>query len=302
MSLPVLNADDVEKIVTNCNVIGLPMKGGQKLVFPCEISGEKCAVKFILLCDSDNDDLDTAIIDTISARAYREVKIMGEIDSPYVVKLGSTNLACIDYNSQKLLYYSEEWIDGVSVDKYFQKGILASIECINLCHNVTTAISTLWRESVVHRDIKPQNIVRRNNSGEYVLLDMGIAFDLEDKSLTQYKYIPGTKIFFSPEQLDYNHKRDIDFRSDLFSLGVVLYLGLTGTHPFYKKGMTDDELFHNICYTKPIDIKSLNSTVPEELCNIVNRLLDKQPHGRYRKCEILLRELDNCKLIMGVQK
>lgn len=293
LQIPILNNCDVENIINNCKVVGNPMKGGQKLVFPCEISGKKCAAKFILLFD-DNDEIDdnkAYIIDTIVARAKRELEIMNAIDSPNVVKLVDPQLTQLKYKNQNLLLYLEEWIDGVSVDRLIKSGSVSIDETIRLCIDITKAISHLWGISVVHRDIKPQNIIRKSD-GTYVLLDMGLAFDLEDKSLTMFGFVPGTKMYFSPEQLDISNKRNIDFRSDLFSLGIVMYQLLTGIHPFYDVGITDKELFDSICYSQVEKPSIINTDIPLELSNIVFRLLNKQPSGRYRKCDFLLIELN----------
>ena len=200
MNIPLINSDDIEAMFGNCKVLNAPLKGGQKLVFPCEINGKKCALKFILLGDS-NGDIDPnreAIIDAIQARAIREVNIMDNIDSPFIVKLGDIKIQSIRYNNQEMLVYSEDWIEGESVQSIISREKLSVKECINLCRDIAKAISELWSHSIVHRDIKPLNIIRKKNDGTYVLLDMGLALDLEDKSLTRYGDVPGTKIFLSP--------------------------------------------------------------------------------------------------------
>lgn len=299
MNLPILNADDVENIFYNCKVIGAPLKGGQKVVFPCEIEGSKCAIKFILLSEENEviDENKQSVIDIIQARANREISIMESIDSPNIVKLSNPELIRKSYKGQEFLVYAEEWIEGKSVDQLIAHGPMPISESLKLCIDITSAIQALWNIAVVHRDIKPQNIIRRESSGEYVLLDMGLAFDLEDKSLTQYGAIPGTKIYFSPEQLDYTHKRDIDFRSDLFSLGVVMYQVLTIQHPFYQTGMTDHDLFTNILLNPIVNPKILNNKIPDRVASIICRLLSKQPNARYRKCDMLLNEIATLNLL-----
>ncbi|MBQ8763857.1 MAG: serine/threonine protein kinase [Clostridia bacterium] len=301
MNIPLINSDDIEAMFGNCKVLNAPLKGGQKLVFPCEINGKKCALKFILLGDSsgDIDPNREAIIDAIQARAIREVNIMDNIDSPFIVKLGDIKIQSIRYNNQEMLVYSEDWIEGESVQSIISREKLSVKECINLCRDIAKAISELWSHSIVHRDIKPLNIIRKKNDGTYVLLDMGLALDLEDKSLTRYGDVPGTKIFLSPEQLDYQHKRDIDFRSDLFALGIVMYQASTTKHPFYEIGMTNDELFTNIIRNPIVPPINLNEDMPIGLNNIICRLLSKQPNCRYRKIDILLDELNNLETNLG---
>lgn len=294
MALPQLTAADVEAIIPNCKVVFPSLGGGQKIVFPCCIDGKQCAVKFILLGEL-KDDLDGDVqskMDTVRARVEREISIMREIDSPNIVKMGGIGLTPAIIQGQSLLYYSEEWVNGASLSTILQDAKLPVNEVLKLCVDITQGISALWNLNKVHRDIKPQNIIRRHSDNAYILLDLGLALDLEDKSLTQYGYVPGTKIYFSPEQLDINHKRDIDFRSDLFSLGIVLYQSLTGIHPFYRYGMSDQELFARIINQKIDSPSTVDVTIPQSVSNIICRLLSKQPSGRYRKCSLLIDEVN----------
>lgn len=295
MGLPSLTASVVEAIIPDCQVVGAPLEGGQKTVFHCRVKETDCAVKFILLGEL-KDDLDGSIqqkIDTIQARAEREIRIMKKINCPSIVKMGYYDLTPVCLGDQHLLYYSEEWIDGENLFSILQAEKKLSVtETLNLCLDITKGISELWNLSKVHRDIKPQNIMRRDSDKSYVLLDLGLAFDLEDKSLTQYGYVPGTKTYFSPEQLDIRHKRDIDFRSDLFSLGIVLYQSLTGVHPFYKYGMSDQDLFSCIIGSKVVPPINMDNSIPPAVSGMICRLLSKQPSGRYRKCALLIDEVN----------
>lgn len=293
MALPQLTSTDVEAIVPNCKVVSSALGGGQKIVYPCCIDGHRYAVKFILLGEL-KDDLDGDVqskIDTVRARVEREIAIMRKINSPNIVKMGALELTPVTFHDQNLLYYSEEWVEGESLFTILQTSRLSVFEALKLCRDITQAIYELWSLNKVHRDIKPQNIMRRHSDGAYVLLDLGLALDLEDKSLTQYGYVPGTKTYFSPEQLDIKHKRDIDFRSDLFSLGIVLYQSLTGIHPFYKYGMSDQELFSRIVTQKTIPPSAIDTNIPQSVSNMVCRLLSKQPSERYRKCLLLIDEV-----------
>lgn len=293
MALPQLTAADVEAIVPNCKVVAPSLGGGQKIVYPCCIDGLRCAVKFILLGEL-KDDLDGDVqskIDTVRARVEREIAIMRKINSPNIVRMGDLELTPVTFHEQSLLYYSEEWVEGESLSMILRDSKLPVCEALKLCTDITQAIYELWSLNKVHRDIKPQNIMRQHSDGTYILLNLGLALDLEDKSLTQYGYVPGTKTYFSPEQLDINHKRDIDFRSDLFSLGIVLYQSLTGVHPFYKYGMSDQELFSRIITQQIIPPSAIDANISPSVSSMVCRLLSKQPSGRYRKCSLLIDEV-----------
>lgn len=295
MTLPQIKSADVETLIKNCSVIGPQLSGGQKIVFPCCINGENCALK-ILLLNNLSDDLDgtvTSKIEMVRARVEREISIMKRIDSPFIVRLGNVNLTATTYNDQNILFYSEEWIDGQDLFHLIQSKKKLDVKTVmQLCLDITNAISELWKLNKIHRDIKPQNIIQRSENSRFVLLDLGLAFDLDDKSLTQYGFVPGTKMYFSPEQLDIVHKRDIDFRSDLFSLGIVAYQAITGIHPFYVFGMSDQELFYKIINQPVIPPNMIDPNIPKTASDMICRLLSKQPSGRYRKCDILMSELN----------
>lgn len=229
MGLPVLSEADVEIIIPNCKVIGDRCNGGQKVVFPCIINGDKkYAIKFMLvnpaIFEEGNPIITTDILDEITARAMREVEIMRKCDSPYLIKLGHIEFQRVSYKDQILILFSEEWVEGEDLSKELAKTkVLQIMDVIKLGTQITRAIQELWSQSKVHRDIKPGNILHCSHSGDFLLLDMGLAFDLSDKSLTAFGVIPCTRAYVSPEQLNIAKKRFMDFRSDLFNLGIVMY-------------------------------------------------------------------------------
>lgn len=293
---PRINTEDVVSIIPDCQVIGKPRRGGQKIVFPCEIDNKKYAIKFILLRDLNDESeesTDYSDIEEIRSRAERELSIMKKVSSYNLIKMGSIDLTHVEYRKQDLLYYTEEWIDGEDVSEILQKDVILDIqEVLKLGVDIATAIQQVWEQTKnVHRDIKPQNIIRRKIDGSYVLLDLGMAFDLEDKSLTKMGYVPGTKMYFSPEQLDWRRKRDIDFRSDLFSLGIVMYQAITGVHPFYVHGMSDNELFNRIININPIQPATISVNISKDINDVIMRLLNKMPNARYRKTSFLINRL-----------
>lgn len=196
---PRLKAEDVCLIIPECQVLGKAMRGGQKIVFPCKIHEEKYAVKFILLQelidkDEDEDSTDSSDIEEIRSRAQRELSIMKKVSSNNLIKMGAIDLTHIEYNNQDLLYYSEEWIEGKDLGTVLKENVYLPVDrVVKLGIDIAQAINQIWEETKnVHRDIKPQNIMQRASDGSYVLLDLGMAFDLADKSLTKIGYVPGT--------------------------------------------------------------------------------------------------------------
>ncbi len=108
--------------------------------------------------------------------------------------------------------------------------------------------------------------------------------------------IVGTPIYFSPEQFDYSSRRTgMDFRSDIFALGVTMYELLSGRHPFWTRGQSSETTFNNIQSTAPDPPSSIISGVTDELDEVILRMLGKSPHLRYRKCDHLVQALEASK-------
>lgn len=301
MVLPNLAISDVVSLVPLASDVLSPLDGGQKLVFPCTLEGRKCALLYILLSDDpslfDGSDLEDEkqladILDEEFARAKREIDIIGKCCSPHLVKLGPLDAQIIVYNNQLVFQFSEEWVEGDNLKSLISRdGALAIKDVVLMGIQLTSAIDELWSYSQVHRDIKPGNIMYHSESRIFTLLDMGMAFDLEDKSITAAGFAPGTLPYMSPEQILYvqnGTKRLLDFRSDLYSLGVVLYECLTGAHPYCSARMNRTAIINAILNTSPPPPSSKRQEIPPELDKIVLRLLGKEPHLRFRSCSLLV--------------
>jgi len=291
--LPNLSATDVQTALPEVgNVVPLD-KGGQKVVFSCTIDGTPYALKFMRpslhqLGNQDEDASELPVpLDDVTARAQREVATMKQCDSPYLVKIGPIELRRLTINGEDLLCFSEELIDGQSIKKLLkpnQPGLSAE-GVVDLGLHIADAIDAIWTHQKIHRDIKPGNIMRRT-SGEFVLLDMGFVFDLNDESWSMGPV--GTLIYFSPEQMDFSNRRQVlDFRSDLFSLGLTMYQLATGVHPFIGDAQNTWDVLNRIKNAQPEDPRTFNSNLPEGLSEIILRLLAKRPALRYRKMSML---------------
>jgi serine/threonine-protein kinase len=282
--LPRLTLEQVAGLVPGASNIRPIGKGGQKLVFCGDIDGRPFALKFALLPALTGDaDPQTEV----EARAAREVETMRDCDSPHMVKLGPVGLTVSECEGQRLLFFSEEFVDGEDVAAILQRDRrLAALEVVRLGLHVADAIRGLWDIGKIHRDIKPHNIVRGKASGDYVLLDAGYAFDVVGESLSQSFVLVGTVPYFPPERFDYTNRRSVmDFRSDLFSLGVTMYQAVTGVHPFWTAGETSHQVFARILNQRPRPPSTIQPGLPAGLDDIILRLLGKAPHLRYRKIE-----------------
>jgi eukaryotic-like serine/threonine-protein kinase len=291
--LPTLTLVQVTELIPNACDIESVDAGGQKVVFRGTIEGLQYALKFanVPVLPEDMEDEDFLMSD-VAARAQREVEIMRGCKSPYMVKLGPIGLQFATVNNQAVLYFSEEFVCGHNLKDVLQHdGRFLPAEVVKLGLHATDAIRALWDLGKVHRDIKPGNIMRRDPDGEYVLLDAGLAFDVVGESLSIGPV--GTPPYFSPEQFDFSNRRTVmDFRSDLFSLGVTMYEMATGQHPFWTRGETSRSLFNKITALNPKPPNEIVPDFPGQLSDIIMRMLGKSPHLRYRRCQQLIDALN----------
>lgn len=287
-----IGESEIRKLIPEIDSMTWVVSGGQKTVFKVSIEGRSYALKTLRLerkAPKPEDGEGTeAEPEEAYARARREVNILRDCDIPELVRLGPVTLTSVEVTGGNLILYTEEWVDGTDLATFIaQKGPLSIEETIRMARDINRAIAKLWSLSKIHRDIKPANIMRRSPGPGFVLLDLGLALDLVDVSLTDPGQAPGTLPYFSPEQLEPLRKRNMDFRSDLYALGVVMYEAVTGVHPYCTSGMRSKDTITNILSAVAVRPSQRRSDVPQGLEDVILRLLAKNPHLRYRSCEQL---------------
>jgi serine/threonine protein kinase len=254
--------------------------GGQKAVWECTYLGQRYALKVIIAEPGSAE------------RAKRELEVYRRCNSPFLPRVGPLALTSVTIGpdpADAVLYYLEEFVDGLTLEQITRPRLPRDVIAMANC--IIDAIQELWKNGFVHRDIKPANIVRKANMQEYVLLDAGLALDAAGPSLTQTGGIVGTTGYRSPDQLQMN-KRDLDFRSDLFALGICMYNCLTGEHPFWNQDLPGGDVHHNtLQYASPYP-QRWNSALPPDLCDVVMRLLEKERHLRYSRFDHLRIDLN----------
>lgn len=292
MRLPSVTEAQIEAAIPDVTDVGHALRGGQKLVFPCKIAGVPYALMVMLADPSTGNGqprlMSRAIQDEVRERAEREVRLMQRCDSPHLVKAGPIGVNTVEIDGERLIYFAEEWIDGESLATTLGRNAQLPIgEVVKLGIHIASALELIWNLDSVHRDIKPANILRRTATGEYVLLDMGIAFDLSDISLTQTGRRWRTPGYVSPEQINPDGKRGLTVRSDLFVLGIVLYQAATGVHPFTWNGIVCEQSETLIVSHEPALPSTIRRDVPRKLDTIIMRLLAKKLHVRYSEATAL---------------
>ncbi len=297
MPFPNLTAQQMQQAVPEAANVAYLAKGGQKVVYSCTIAGWPYVLKILQphlhrLAPQQAASAvgDPISLDDVTARAQREVATMQQCDTPHLVKIGPIEMRTIQIEGEDLLCFSEEKIDGQPLNALLaQNGPLSPPEVIELGQDIAAAIDALWQRRKIHRDVKPHNIMQRG-AGGFVLLDLGLVFDLNAES---YSVGPvGTHIYFSPEQMDFANRRQVlDFRSDLFSLGITMYQMATGVHPFLANATTSWDVVNNIRNLNPLSPNQVNANVPVAVSDIIMRLLGKRPSLRFRNIAMLQQAL-----------
>jgi len=173
-----------------------------------------------------------------------------------------------------------DYIEGECLDQLInRKGKLSESECIQIMSDILEALNFAHENGVIHRDIKPSNIII-SNSGKAKLMDFGIAIMMGDKRMTATGTNIGTSWYMSPEHV--TRPKEIDHRSDVYSIGIVLYEMLTGDVPF--DGETDYEIKDSHVRKDVIPPIDINNSISLEMNNIVLKALAKNPDERFDGC------------------
>src|SRR5687767_2935848 len=199
--------------------------------------------------------------------------------------------------SDDITFIAMEYIDGLTLDQKISGRPLSVPEILNTSIQVADALDDAHSHGVVHRDIKSGNIMITQREQAKVL-DFGLA-KMTSVTSTHLTEVPtavktaeglvmGTVEYMSPEQA---LGKTIDERSDIWSLGVVLYEMSTGRKPF--RGATATEIIENLRHSEPEAIARLNYEVPDELERIIRKCMEKDPESRYQSARELMVDLKN---------
>jgi serine/threonine-protein kinase len=199
-----------------------------------------------------------------------------------------------DYGEDSgILYLIMEYLEGKSLEKLVEEqGMLPIQTIIPMYDQVCSALDHAHQHSVVHRDIKPANIMILHN-GLVKVTDFGIA-KMMSMGMTQAGQVLGTPNYMSPEQVK---GRQVDGRSDIFSLGIILYDLVTGEMPFGGQNITT--VIYKIINENPIPPRELDATIHPGLSYVICKALAKSPDERYQTCRELADDLKNFKYLAG---
>ena len=193
-------------------------------------------------------------------------------------------------------YLVMQYVPGRSLQaRVDEDGPLEVEEILRIGMQAAAGLAAAHRQGLVHRDVKPSNILLENQVERAILTDFGLARAIDDASLTQTGILAGTPHYMSPEQATGG---PIDHRSDLFSLGAVLYFMATGHPPFRATGTL--AVLHRICRERHRPVWHVNKDVPDELCDVIDTLLEKKPGRRFASADEVQQRLS--RLLSRVQR
>jgi eukaryotic-like serine/threonine-protein kinase len=204
-------------------------------------------------------------------RFFREAETAGRLQHQNIVTIFDAG------EEHDLAYIAMEFLKGKDLVDFCKGGqLLPMPKVLSIVARVAEALAYAHRQNVVHRDIKPANIMYELDSDTVKVTDFGIA-RITDSSKTKTGLVLGTPSFMSPEQIA---GKKVDGRSDLYSLGVMLFQMLTGVLPFRGDSMA--ELMYKIANEEAPDIRIIRPEIPERLANVVALSLTKRSETRYQ--------------------
>lgn len=223
----------------------------------------------------------------VKMRFFREAEAAGKLSHPNIVSIYDVG------EEHDMAYIAMELLDGENLTRYCKKDNLLPIQrAVGIIADVTAALDYAHNQGVVHRDIKPANIMMLKD-GRVKVTDFSIA-QVVDAAQTRTGVILGTPNYMSPEQVD---GKSLDGRSDLFSLGIVLYELLTGARPF--KGDSLTAILYAISHHAHTPISRTASGTPACVKAIVNRLLAKRATRRFASAAKASKEINACMARIG---
>ena len=220
---------------------------------------------------------------------YNEAQIAGNFTHTNIVTVFDVG------RDNDMDYLVMELVPGRPVDDYFGDAGIESIEeCLDIIYKCCIALDFVHFHGIIHRDIKPGNIIYNRPQGLVKLTDFSISHYIETKELVKNA---GTLTYMAPENFD--DARGITVLTDIFALGCTMYKILSGKRPF--DGITE-RLIYSILYEPPIPLEQRRPDVPDEICDIVNKAMAKKDADRYQSALEFAADLKKAHHILELEK
>ncbi len=219
-------------------------------------------------------------------RFKREIRAALQLDHPGLIQ---SYTAGQDENGS--WYYVMEFIEGNTVKTELLRGPMSEDWALEILRQVAEALDYAWGFNLIHRDIKPENIMITGDQ-QVKLCDMGLAKSLDTQNdLTASGTVLGTPQYMSPEQA---RGEDLDFRSDIYSLGVTLYRMVTGFSPF--EGKDPLSVITALLSQAPTPPRDHNPKLSDGVCYLIAQMMNRNPNGRYNSYRALQEDINRAKV------
>lgn len=241
--------------------------------------GRVVAIKTLAL----SQEFEGSELDDARERFFREAETAGRLQHQNIVTIFDAG------EEHDLAYIAMEFLKGRDMVEYTRPGSLLPMQqVLSIGARVAKALAYAHQQHVVHRDIKPANIMYDAEADSVKVTDFGIA-RVTDSSKTKTGLVLGTPSFMSPEQIA---GKKVDGRSDLYSLGVMLFQLLTGNLPFTAESMA--ELMYKIANEEAPDLRKFLPDAPESLALVLAMAMSKRVETRYQTGDVLAKDLLDC--------
>jgi len=263
------------------NVVGVIGKGGMGIVLRAL---DRCLQRFVAIKVLSPE---FATNETARQRFIREARAAAAVTHENVVAIHQ-----VDHDEDSdLPFLVMQLITGTSLEEHIAaSGALPLKDVLRIGAQAAAGLAAAHRQGLIHRDVKPANILLESDLQRAKLTDFGLARAAADMRLTQTGFVPGTPLYMAPEQA---RGEAVDHRADLFSLGSVLYAMCTGRPPF--KGSTPYVVLKSVTEEQPPPISVINPEVPGWLVDVIDKLHAKKPADRFQSAadvaEVLSRAL-----------
>ena len=229
-----------------------------------------------------SDEFEPEEVQKLKAKFFREAESAGTLSHPNIVTIFDAG------DEHDLAYIAMEYLEGENLEKYTKNDhLLPMTKIVGFMADIADGLDYAHQKGIVHRDIKPANIMLLK-SGVIKITDFGVA-RITATSQTQTGVVKGTPYYMSPEQFS---GAKVDGRSDIFSLGTMMFQLLTGTLPF--KGNSPAALMHHIMHVPHPNPKTIKPKILTPLVTVIDKALEKDRDNRYQKAAVMrdhLREI-----------
>lgn len=220
-------------------------------------------------------------------RITREIKALKSVNHPNVVSYVDDG-EFID-NGVKYLYVVMDYVDGEDLSQYIKNNDISIDKSVSIFTDILHGVNAIHVQHIVHRDLKPANIYI-TKTGEVKILDFGLSKLIDFTSITSTGAEIGSPLYMSPEQV--KDGKNIDYRSDYYAMGVILFELLSKNNP-YGKVQSRTELYFKIINEPPLSIRQYVPTIPNEIDNLISVLLEKENYKRPNNMSEILEYLSS---------